>query len=237
MPLGPVPFGRTAVPRLRTVPAGTVLWRVTREPAADGSRAATPTPLFWPGYHERTRNRPRLGGRFDPCPDDDYGYCYAALDDLTALAETLLRDVSFDGPGRSLPAEDIRDRRLALLETRRELSLISLVSFEDLAAAWQDTWLLHAEEDQYAMTRCWGHWLRRCAGTADGIVWRSKRNPDGLAVLLFQDRCESAIEPSSLGYRRLDDEAGLDWLKHRLTLVMTYITPENVDDDPEVGAR
>jgi hypothetical protein len=228
MPVANVPFHAVTVPRRRTVPAGSLLWRVTREPEG-ATTAPTSTPLFWPGSRALGRAVPRRAGRFDPCGEHEYGYCYLALDDLTALAETLLRDIVFDGRRRSLPVAEAFRRRLVLLEATRELSLISLVSLEDLAAARQDTWLVHADESEYALTRCWGHWLRECASDADGIVWRSRRNPDGMAVLLFDDRCANGITFSELGFRRLDTPEGLDWLNGRLSLVQTYIAPEDVD--------
>jgi hypothetical protein len=230
MPVVSIPTHTIAVPRRRTVPAGSLLWRVTREPEAlRDAPAPTSTPLFWPGSRAVGRARPRSAGRFDPCRDHEYSYSYVALDDLTALAETLLRDVVFDGLRRSLPAAEARNRRLILLEAVRELSLISLVSLEDLAAARQDTWLVQADESDYGLTRCWGHWLRECAADADGLVWRSRRNPDGMAVLLFGDRCDGALRLSGLGYRRLDTQDGLQWLNGRLSLVQTYIATEDVD--------
>lgn len=230
MPLANVPTGRTARPRLRTVPAGSLLWRVTREPSdAVAGAAPTAAPLFWPGSDPARRHQPRRGGRFDPCQEHDYSFCYVALDDLTALAETLLRDTVFDGSRRTLPAAEVRHRRLILLEATRDLSLISLVSLQDLAAARQDTWLVQADESDYALTRCWGHWLRGCTPAADGIVWRSRRNPDGLAVTLFGDRCADAVVPSSLGFRRLDEHTGLEWLNDRLSLVQTFVDPDDAD--------
>jgi len=230
MPVVSIPTHTVVALRRRTVPAGSLLWRVTREP--EGRRDAAPptsTPMFWPGSRAVGRARPRSAGRFDPCGQHEYSYTYVALDDLTALAETLLRDVVFDGLRRCLPAAEARNRRLILLEAVRELSLISLVSLEDLAAARQDTWLVQADESDYALTRCWGHWLRECAADADGLVWRSRRNPDGMAVLLFGDRCQGALRFSGLGYRRLDTPDGLQWLNGRLSLVQTYIATEDVD--------
>jgi hypothetical protein len=222
------PFPDHVQPRLHVVPAGSVLWRVTREPDPT-TESPTGVPLFQRCDAEPSRSHPSRGGRFDPCPRHEYGYCYVALDDFTALAETLLRDAVFDGEIRALTAEEIRDRRLILLEARRELQLISLVTLQDLAAAQQDTWLVHAGQDQYRFTRCWGHWLRDGAPSADGIIWPSKRNPDGRAVVLFQDRCDKVIALSGLGFRRLDDAASLDWLNDRLSLVQTYVVPEGAE--------
>jgi len=53
-----------------------------------------------------------LGERFDPTLDCPYPYCYAALDDLTALCEVLLWDVGFDAPLRYLPKRSLAGRSL-----------------------------------------------------------------------------------------------------------------------------
>jgi hypothetical protein len=168
------------------------------------------------------------GGRFDPTADRPYPYCYAALDDLTALCEVLLRDVRFDAPLRYLPWEEAVGRQLVLLETLQPLWLVSLLRAEELAAARQDTWLIHAEKSDFAMTRQWGHWLRDSAGpdgsgAPAGIIWPSKRQPTGRAVVLFGDRCEHAVVRSAFGARRLDDDAGLAWLNRRLSLLSTRV--------------
>jgi hypothetical protein len=154
----------------------------------------------------------------------DYPYTYLALDDLTALAETLLRGLSFRSPRRPVPWVKVSGRELVLLETTATLRLISLVSAADLAAAWQDTWLVHTEASDYGLTRCWGHWLRDSAPATDGLIWRSKRQPDGLAVLLFGDRDAAACLTSGpYPPRALDDPAGLEWLNRRLSLLNTYV--------------
>ena len=111
---------------------------------------------------------PDSGGRFDPTPECPYPYCYAAFDDLTAICEVLLRDVSFTGPTRFLMRRYVKDLQLMILETRRPLWLVSLLDAADLAAAGQDSWLIHAEStESYKLTREWAHWLRE-SETPDG---------------------------------------------------------------------
>jgi hypothetical protein len=219
MPADNPPPGVRPQPRYTELPAGSFLWRVTRKPAGDATSPFLAVPDA--GTYDA-----RLGGRFDPTPDCPYPYCYAALDDLTALCEVLLRDVGFDGPQRYLLKHDIAGRRLAILETARPLWLVSLQAAADLAAACQDSWLIHAETPNYRITRRWAHWLRD--GEAPdgkgpaGLVWLSKRAPNGRAVLLFGDRCADAVVFSPFGERRLDD-AGLDWLNLRLAQLRTKV--------------
>ncbi|MGD0068776.1 MAG: RES family NAD+ phosphorylase [Streptosporangiaceae bacterium] len=220
MPAGNPPPGVRPQPRYTELPAGSFLWRVTRKPADGGSVSPFLTVPDADSYDAR------LGGRFDPTPDCPYPYCYAAFDDLTALCEVLLRNVGFDGPQRYLLKRDIAGRRLAILETTRPLWLVSLQDAADLAAACQDSWLIHTETPNYRITRRWAHWLRDSEapdgkGPA-GLVWLSKRAPNGRVVLLFGDRCDDAVVFSTFGERRLDD-GGLDWLNLRLAQLRTKV--------------
>lgn len=221
MPADIPPKGIAPRPLFTELPAGSFLWRVTKEPVS-GPTTPFRSPPADPADFDQD-----AGGRFGPTPECPYPYCYAALDDLTAISEVLLRNVGFGGPQRYLPAREITGRRLALLETRAPLWLVSLTGAAELAAACQDAWLIHAESGDYRVTQRWAHWLRDSSapdghGPA-GLVWPSKRHPGGHAVLLFGDRCADAIVWSGFGARRLDDETGLDWLNLRLALLRTKV--------------
>jgi hypothetical protein len=150
------------------------------------------------------------------------------MDDLTAIAEVLLRNVGFTAPYRYLAQTQVQGKRLAILETRRPLWLVSLVDAADLAAACQDSWLVHAESESFRITQRWAHWLRE--GSAPdgegpaGLMWPSKRAPGGRVVVLFGDRCEKDVAYSSIGHRDLDGD-GLDWLNQRLLLLRTKVYP------------
>jgi hypothetical protein len=222
MPVGLPPKGVPPSPRYLSLPAGSFLWRVTGRGA----------PLF-SRPNAGPEDSPRWGGRFDPTAEHPDRYCYAALDDLTALCESLLRDVGFDAPRRYLPRESVTGRSLVLVETLRPLCMVSLLEAADLAAAWQDTWLVHAESVDYPKTQLWGQWLRSSmgpdgAGPPAGIIWPSKRQPTGRVVAFFGDHCERAVVRSAFGERRLDDDAGLAWLDRRLALLNTQLGPPPV---------
>jgi hypothetical protein len=212
MPSMDPPHGVLAAPRCVDLSAGTFLWRV----------GAPSGPLF-------SRRRPGVdregivrGGRFDPTAETSFTYLYVALDDLTALGETLLRDVAHGSDRRYVPSRKLTGRHLTLLEITRELRLASLLEARDLAAVRQDTWLVHAEQHAYPSTRRWGHWIRGDDATVQGLVWPSKRNPSGRAILLFGDRCAGAVRRTGLE-RPLDTQQGTAWLNRRLVLLNTMV--------------
>jgi hypothetical protein len=226
MPNDVPPTSARPEPRYCHLPAGSFLWRVHRSAAAGDP----PKPVFKRLRNEPGSYDPDLTGRFGPTSECPYPYCYAALDDLTALCEVLLRDFGFDGPLRYLPRSEVTGRSLAILETRAPLWLVSLVDAADLAAARQDSWLVHAGRGDYRITRRWAHWLRDSTGPDGncppaGIVWRSKRQPAGRVVLLFGDRCENTVISSPFAGRPLDDRAGVEWLNLRLSLLNTRLAP------------
>jgi len=139
----------------------------------------------------------------------------------------LLRDVGFSARQRYLLAAAVAGRRLSLLETRAPLWLVSLTDAADLAAAWQDSWLIHAESGDYRMTRRWAHWLRDSVAPDGrppaGLMWPAKREPGGRAVVLFGDRCGGDVVCSAFGERPLDDVPGREWLNRRLELLRTRV--------------
>jgi RES domain len=223
MPNDLPPKGVTAQPRFTELAAGSFLWHVTRQPGPGAGGPVSPFQTM-PGPADYD---PRKSGRFDPTPECAYPYCYAALDDVTALCEVLLRDVGFSAPQRYLPRSQVDGRRLALLETRAPIWLVSLTDAAELAAACQDSWLVHTEAPDYRMTQRWAHWLRDSSAPdghpPGGLIWPAKRQPGGRALLLFGDRCGSAVIRSSFGERLLYDDNGLDWLNLRLKLLRTKV--------------
>jgi hypothetical protein len=201
---------------------GTCLWRVNSRPYS--ARSFKPTV---PGTSP--------GARFDGSADDPYPYYYSALDETTALAETLLRNLAPDEKGmRLVPRAALAGRRLSGLTLTRNLNLISLISGQDLAAIGQDAWLVTGHGGDYEYTRKWGHWLRGQATWAHGFIWESLRNRGGLAVVLFGDRCASDF---GADYERillhevteltvdLDEKDGIAWLREVLSSYRVTIPP------------
>lgn len=193
---------------------GTTLWRVHQHQYA--ARA----------FNSRLSSTLYGGARFDATESDAYPYYYAALNDGTAIAETLLRGLPSNENGyRVVPRSAVDHRQVSALVLTRDLELVNLISGENLAAIGQDAWLVTAQPSEYPQTRDWGHWLRRQAKWAHGFVWDSLRDKRGLAIVLFGDRCS---EDFGTGYERhllhevtelatdLDDDIGVKWLNDRL---------------------
>jgi len=202
---------------------GTCLWRVHGRPYSGRSFKSMPA-------------AGSVGSaRFDGTEDDPYPYYYTALDQNTALAETLLRNLRPDETGmRLVQRKAVSGRQLSGLTLTRDLQLVSLVTGRDLAAVGQDAWLVTASGSSYAQTRKWAHWLRWQAKWAHGFIWESLRNRGGLAVVLFGDRCAADF---GVGYERvllhevteltvdLDDEPGATWLNETLKPYRVAVAP------------
>ena len=231
MPRGRPPVDTEAELLHRTIPSGSLLWRVTRREYA--RRASLFNTRAAPVTSASTQDEIATPyGRFDASDEDTYGFCYAALDDLTAIAETLLRDVAFTEEVRPIPLKDVRGRCLAVYETLEPLTLVTLTTSAELARARQDPWLIQAEPGDYARTRPWGHWLRRCS-QAHGFLWPSKRNPGGQSLVLFADRgVGSRLSLIPVFTRDLDGGGGLEWLNRRLEDLNTFV-PEPIAPEEE----
>lgn len=201
---------------------GSCLWRVNSRPYSARSFKSTPAQVA-------------AGARFDGSADDLYSYYYSALEEKTALAETLLRNLVPDEQGKRLvPLAALAGRQISGLTLTRDLNLVSLISGEDLAAIGQDAWLVTSQGADYEHTRKWAHWLRQEAEWAHGFIWDSLRNRGGLAVVLFGDRCAADF---GAGYERvllhevteltvdLDDKDGTAWLREVLKNYRVTIPP------------
>jgi hypothetical protein len=223
VPLCEPPARYDGTPKRFVLRRGTTIWRVHQRPYA--ARA----------FNSRLAKSLYGGARFDATESDAYPYYYAALDDRTALAETLLRSLPSDESGyRVVPRSAVECRQISALVLTRDLELVSLISGEDLAAIGQDAWLVTAEPRDYPQTRDWAHWLRSQAKWAHGFVWDSLRDRGSRAIILFGDRCAADFDA---GYERLllhevtdltidlDDVAGLAWLNDTLVRYRAAIAP------------
>ncbi|WP_157248213.1 RES family NAD+ phosphorylase [Nonomuraea typhae] len=212
------PAGRGFVPHRVILPKGTPLWRVhSRKRPCEQFVDRLPRPGL-------------AGGRFDGTAEDRYQHVYLAYEQSTALAEFLLRSVGFDGVGlRQLPHVTVTGKRLSLLETTREIALITLSSTPALAAVAQDEWLIQAQPLDYPRTRRWAHWLRAIDEDAAGLEWISRRNLPHRCLVLFRDRCGPApLTPTPL-HVDLDSESGLTWLNVILRPYRAYVTSPVAD--------
>src|ERR1022692_842544 len=215
MPPFPPPSDGNASPASLVLSTRTRLWRVHRK--------RWPSSAFKSGGSD-----PHFGGgRFDGTRDDPYSYLYAAPEEQTALLETLARGLAFNHNGeRLIRRASVTDYRISAFESTQDLTLISLLTTADLAAACQDEWLIHCPAAEYAQTRRWGQWLRSQADWAQGFVWPSDRNLGGRNLILFGDRCPDAalgiVEGTAVD---LDDADGARWLNSQLAPFRISVRP------------
>lgn len=172
MPPHPPPGGFPGEPRRRRLAAGTLLWRV--HPGHVGAAVADPPTQSVFG-----------GGRFDAVTPAERGQMYVSPADGTAVLERFLPGLVFGPDGRRfLLRRAVEGKRLSALRVTRDLTLLRLVSGEDLAAIGQDHWLLTGS--QYGPTREWARWLREHAPWADGFVWQSTVDMKAETMVLFE---------------------------------------------------
>jgi hypothetical protein len=174
------------------------------------------------------------GGRFDGTPNAPYSYLYAAPERTTALAERLLRDISFDGasPTRVLPRRELEGKRLSQVRLAGDVALLSLRSLFDLNAVQQeDDWLVRSKPTEYAFTRRWAHWLRAEAPWAQGFLYVSRLAFPEVSLVLF-DRCAHSdlLEATDEPARDLDDADGVPWVDEQLKPFRVRVGPPDAPD-------
>lgn len=201
-------------PRSYRLAAGTRLVRV--HSAAFGAAE------FKPFVQPRSR---LSGGRFDSTERDPYPFLYAALDERTAVSEVLLRDLPFDEHGaRLLPRLRLSGLCISWLSVTTDIDLVDLRSAAALAAVGQDTWLTQAPAAAYLTTRLWAEAIRSWAEWCAGLIWRSRREPEGFATVIFGDRAADSLTEDTTSAvplphddRRLDSGLGARYVEQILT--------------------
>ena len=212
------PLGKCE-PTLTQLLAGTTLTRIHY-----ANKLATE--FFMPNFNAPLRG----GGRFDSTPADQYEFLYAANDDVTAVAEVLIRDLPGFGPGcRPLKRSALDDKCISCIEPRSDLTLVNLRSGPDLGAVGQDTWLTTSSATDYPDTRHWSSAIRAWAPNAAGLTWHSRFNPPGLSYIFFRERCgsegfgaASATQTGLDSTSRIDRGRGLFYI---LDLLALYHVP------------
>ncbi|OIJ65156.1 RES family NAD+ phosphorylase [Streptomyces mangrovisoli] len=207
----------TATPAKAVLTRGTVLHRVHSL-----HRPAT-------AFNPRPAHCLYGGGRFDATACDRYGYLYAGTTPAAAVCETLLRSLPFDPAGgpRLLPRAAVRGRGVSTLRLAADVTVVALMTAQDLAGVHQDSWLVQTEAAEYAYTRDWAHWIRRHTEPwAQGMVWSSKREPGDRTVVLFGDRCPpdavTEVEGHTVDFATDD---GRGWLDSVLRPYFTRLAP------------
>ena len=126
------------------------------------------------------------------------------------------------------------DLSVSRLTLTQDLDLVSLIDGRDLGAIGQSDWLVSCSGPDYPYTREWAHWLRRVAPWAHGLIWDSKRDRGGLALVLFGDRLArdfgddyEATLPREVTRPAADlgQRPELDWANQRLRPYRALVSP------------
>lgn len=148
---------------LRTLAAGTLLWRIhdlRREPVWYG-----PAPGAPPTH------------RFD-APDGEFHVCYLGLSPAASFAETFLRNPGY----RLVDASTLATRSLTPLVTTRHLRVVRFHGPE-AARIGATAEVAHARD--YPLARRWSHALWSHPKAPDGILYRSRHDDDEVCLALF----------------------------------------------------
>ncbi len=202
-----------AKPYRHVLPAGTELWRVHSAHRAATEFKPVPADLHWGG------------GRFcdirDGLSTGPLPYLYAGLSPLTALCETLARDLRMRPDGRRrITQPRVRDMVLSKVATATDLPLVDLTDNARLAAVHQDIWLVQAPAPDYPRTRRWGSWIRDQADWAMGIRWPSRQDSGAVSgevcVLYEREDGPALLKPSSEPLLELNTPTGRDYVNSLL---------------------
>lgn len=208
-------------PVIQSLPEGQALVR-----AHDQSwhpAAFNPTPRPAPRHGEPVR-----GGRFDSV-DGAYAYLYAGLSHKAAFAESFGRDLDYTTPGpRPLPRFRWGTKTVTVCVTNRPLRLVYMQA-GGAQQLGQDDWLIRSDEDGYPRCRQWAAAIRKWAPDADGLTWRSKRDPNEQVVVLWGDPATAAtgcgLVSATPGTYPLDHGTSKELLEEFLTDWRLYLEP------------
>ncbi|MEU9289725.1 RES family NAD+ phosphorylase [Streptomyces sp. NPDC048275] len=217
----PAPTVR-AKPHRHVLPAGTELWRVHSSRRGATEFKSVPADLHWDG------------GRFCHIKDDlspeKLPYLYAGLSPLTAVCETLARDLRPRPDGRRrITQPKVRDMVLSKVVAAIDLPLVDLTDNAHLAAVHQDIWLVQSEAPAYPRTRRWGSWIRGQASWAVGMRWPSRQDfglVSGEVCALYEAEDGPALlKPSSEPPLELNTPAGRAYLNDLLAPLRIMVQP------------
>ena len=208
-------------PVIHSLPAGQPLVRVHDQNRPPAAFNPTPRPAL-------RHSDPVRGGRFDSV-DGTYAYLYAGLNHKAAFAESFGRDLDYTAPGpRPLPRFRWQAKAVTVCETTRRLKLV-YVQAGGAQQLGQDDWLTHCDENGYPTCRQWAAAIKRWSPDADGLTWRSKRDPNEQVVALWGDPATAEAGCGLLNATHvtypLDHGTGKELLEEFLTDWRLYLEP------------
>lgn len=200
-------------PALITVPAGLLLWRVSR----DDSGLA---------YSTSTRQN-----RFSPAHDGNGSIVpswYGATSEAGAIFESVFHDIRPSHRAPRVMPNQYADRVLAPVVTSRPLTLVDLTTSGLHTIGVSRARLIESTSQRYDWTNEVASRLRTAAPTADGFVWVSRAQDTSRCVVLCADpgRPSMLVVAPTGGPLPLDVGPGLALLRALATAArITVVVP------------
>jgi hypothetical protein len=120
---------------------------------------------------------------------------YAANGFDGAISETAFHDLPVRAKPKHLPRSLLAAYGFSRLRLMRPLTLVSLRGHGLRRLGIRHGRLIEVGPSAYPATAAWGQAAHDHAARPDGVVWISRQFPGGIALLLFGDRCRTALEP------------------------------------------
>ena len=144
-------------------------------------------------YEPKIFNASRAAdARFSPLFDNSGNviptlYAGSTLD--CALMETVFHDVPFAKGIKTVSKDDyIGGRVFSRLELTRDLFLVDLRTIALRKLGVMRTQLIDTHKSQYTISRQWAQALHSQNPGAEGLLWTSRQDDTGSAMILFGDR-------------------------------------------------
>ena len=201
-------------PALIVVPAGLLLWRVSRDDSGLAFSSSTRT------------------NRFSPMRDGSgviVSAWYGATSEAGAIFESVFHDIRPSHRAPRVMPNQYADRVLAPVVTVRPLTLVDLTTSGLHAIGVSRARLIESTSQRYDWTNAVASRLRAAAPTADGFVWVSRAQDTSRCVVLYADPGRTsmlAVAPTG-GPIPLDVGPGLALLRAlataaRITVVVSH---------------
>jgi hypothetical protein len=138
-----------------------------------------------------------MSGRFDT-PE---GVLYLGEDEAIAFRETIGRFSQY----RLISTEQLEKRRMALIKTIKDLSLVDLTG-NGLTLLDADARLLSGN---YQVAQEWSKAFQNHVGQPDGIYYRSRHDPSRFCLALYEEVTSDALKVDTV-YDFLSDKYSLN---------------------------
>jgi hypothetical protein len=138
-----------------------------------------------------------MNGRFDT----EGGVLYLGQDEAVAFRETIGRFSQY----RLISTEQLEKRRIALVKTTKNLSLVDLTG-NGLTLLDADVRLLSGS---YEVAQVWSKALQDHVSQPDGIYYRSRHDPSRFCLALYKEVTINALEVDTI-FDFLSDEYSLN---------------------------